>query len=61
MVTQWRNLKMLRRAGRGHADGGVAGTKPGECAVRCPACPQPNVNLPIGWNDLPDNKRYARV
>lgn len=41
MIRQWRNLKMVKRAGRGHCSEGVAGTKEGECAVLCPACPQP--------------------
>ncbi|KAJ7834672.1 hypothetical protein B0H13DRAFT_1532296, partial [Mycena leptocephala] len=38
---QWRHLQMLKCTGRGHAADGIAGTKPGECALLCPACPQP--------------------
>ncbi|KAF5313625.1 hypothetical protein D9611_010064 [Ephemerocybe angulata] len=49
MVSQWRHLKMLKRAGRGHDTGGVAGTALGSCALRCPSCPQPGINLPNGW------------
>ncbi|KAG6835952.1 hypothetical protein H0H93_012949 [Arthromyces matolae] len=46
MVRQYRHLKMLKRSGRGHDPAGILNTKPGECAVRCPACPQPGLNLP---------------
>lgn len=51
MVREWRNLKMLKRAGRGHDPGGAAGTKEGECAIICPACPQPGINLPADWRE----------
>jgi hypothetical protein len=57
MVREWRHLKMLKRAGRGHAASGVDGTAPGECAVLCPACPQPGKNLPPDWKDAPKEKR----
>src|ERR1700722_9668240 len=58
MVRQWRHLKMLKRAGRGHDHTGVNGTSEGECAVICPACPQPGKNLPEGWKDAPDHQRW---
>jgi hypothetical protein len=56
MVREWRHLKMLKRAGRGHDLEGVYATKEGECAVLCPACPQPSKNLPPGWKDVPKDK-----
>ena len=31
--------------------------QPGELAVRCPACPQPGVNLPENWEDAPPSTR----
>ncbi|KAK7455778.1 hypothetical protein VKT23_010810 [Stygiomarasmius scandens] len=49
---------MLKRHGRGHNPVGYAGTRPGECALPCPACPIPNVNLPEGWNDTSPRKRW---
>jgi hypothetical protein len=49
MIREWRYLKMLKRAGRGHDPAGVQATKAGELAVLCPACPQPGINLPEGW------------
>jgi hypothetical protein len=58
MVWQWRFLKALKRAGRGHDNRGIQGTHPGELAVICPACPQPGVNLPEGWEDVPKEKQY---
>ncbi|KIK34020.1 hypothetical protein CY34DRAFT_26941 [Suillus luteus UH-Slu-Lm8-n1] len=46
MVHEWRHLKMLKHFGHGHNPVGVSGTQEGECAVLCPACPQPGKNLP---------------
>ncbi|KAG1877639.1 hypothetical protein DFJ58DRAFT_712348 [Suillus subalutaceus] len=45
----FRHILSLKRAGRGHYPGGVLGTMEGELAVLCPACPQPDKNLPLGW------------
>jgi hypothetical protein len=53
MVRQWRHLKMLKRAGRGHDPGGAMATRGGELALLCPACPQPGKNLPADWKDVP--------
>jgi hypothetical protein len=58
MVREWRHLKSLKRAGRGHDFTGVNATSAGECAVLCPACPQPGKNLPEQWKDAPDNQRW---
>lgn len=49
MVREWRHLKMLKRFGRGHEEGGVNGTSQGESVIICPACPQPGKNLHEGW------------
>jgi hypothetical protein len=53
MMREWRHLKMLKRAGRGHDDGRVSATKRGELAVLCPTCPQPRMNLPANWMSNP--------
>ncbi|KAI0245298.1 hypothetical protein BJV78DRAFT_1277455 [Lactifluus subvellereus] len=45
----WRNLLMLKRAGRGQDPAGAGATAQGELAVECPACPHPDWNLPEGW------------
>ncbi|KAM6497206.1 hypothetical protein JOM56_007679 [Amanita muscaria] len=45
----WRNLLMLKRAGRGQDPAGAKATARGELAVECPACPHPGRNLPEGW------------
>ncbi|KAH9899376.1 hypothetical protein C8Q73DRAFT_638342, partial [Cubamyces lactineus] len=58
IVSQWRFLKRLKRAGRGHCPGGVKATTAGELAVVCPACPRPGVNLPTGWDRAPEDRRY---
>lgn len=61
MVREWRHVKLLKRAGRGHDPTGVKGTTEGECAVTCPACPQPGINLPQDWKDAPDNRRCVTL
>ncbi|KAJ6613766.1 hypothetical protein B0H10DRAFT_2165228 [Mycena sp. CBHHK59/15] len=58
MGREWRHLKMLKRSGRGHDPSGVKGTKSGECALLCPACPQPGKNLPENWKDVPNDRRF---
>ncbi|KAF7797729.1 hypothetical protein EIP86_008929, partial [Pleurotus ostreatoroseus] len=49
MVREWRNVKMLKRFGRGHDSAGVGGTQSGQLVVSCRACPHPDKNLPEGW------------
>ncbi|KAF7322694.1 hypothetical protein HMN09_00048200 [Mycena chlorophos] len=51
MLREYRHLVLLKRRGRGHDPGGVMGTRSGELAIRCPACPRPGVNLPPNWAD----------
>ncbi|KAG6849505.1 hypothetical protein H0H93_007961 [Arthromyces matolae] len=58
MVREWRHIKLLKRGGRGHDTSGVAGTKAGECAVLCPACPLPGINLPENWRSSPPEKEW---
>lgn len=55
----WRHLKMLKRAGRGQDPSGAEGTQEGELAIECPACPHPGRNLPDGWENAPQEIRYA--
>lgn len=56
MSRQWRHLLQLKRSARGHQPDGAEGTKAGELAVLCPACPQPGMNLPAEIEE----QRYAR-
>jgi hypothetical protein len=56
-IREWHHLKMLKRAGRGHDPLGVDYTEQGQCAVLCPACPQPGKNLPDGWENEPPARR----
>ncbi|KAJ3727940.1 hypothetical protein C8R42DRAFT_572663, partial [Lentinula raphanica] len=59
MMKEWRHLKMAKRSGRGNdAERSLAETKSGEMGIRCPACPQPDVNLPANWREAPPKKRY---
>ncbi|KAF8128075.1 hypothetical protein K438DRAFT_1789652 [Mycena galopus ATCC 62051] len=52
VVRQWREVKRMKRFKRGHDEGGVRGTKQGELALMCRACPQPGWNLPEGWEKI---------
>ncbi|KAG1728754.1 uncharacterized protein EDB91DRAFT_1060402, partial [Suillus paluster] len=58
MVREFRHVKMLKRAGRGHDPSGIIATQQGECAVLCPVCPQPGRNLPHAWQLAPKGKRW---
>ncbi|KAG2006690.1 hypothetical protein CC2G_014446 [Coprinopsis cinerea AmutBmut pab1-1] len=58
MVHVFRHVRLLKRTGRGHDPGGSWGTAPGECAVLCPACPYPGINLPEGWEKTSKEERY---
>ncbi|KAF8055893.1 hypothetical protein FPV67DRAFT_1679300 [Lyophyllum atratum] len=58
MVREWRHLKLLKRSGRGNDPQGVKATREGECAVLCPACPQPGINLPPGWEGAPAHQSW---
>lgn len=53
IVRQWRHIRAMKRFGRGHDPSGVGGTREGECAVLCPACPHPGKNLPTNYSSLP--------
>jgi hypothetical protein len=50
----WRHLKQLRRAGKIYDPQGVENIEPGELNVKCPACPDPDRNLPEDWEEAPE-------
>ncbi|KAH7924727.1 hypothetical protein BV22DRAFT_1129623 [Leucogyrophana mollusca] len=54
----WRHLKIIKQGGRGHDPAGIDATLPGQCAVECPACPQPGRNLPHDWESAPPSKKW---
>ncbi|KIJ31208.1 hypothetical protein M422DRAFT_186299 [Sphaerobolus stellatus SS14] len=56
---EWTHLKMLKRAGCGHAQGSTRETQAGELALLCPACPQPDWNLPSDWKEKPKQWLYT--
>ncbi|PBK61727.1 hypothetical protein ARMSODRAFT_990587 [Armillaria solidipes] len=58
MVRQYRDIKMLKRAGRGHVEDGIATMPLGGLALLCPACPRSGVNLPDGWQDAPASEAF---
>jgi hypothetical protein len=44
---QWRDLLTRKRFGFGHDTDRIPAA--GDLALFCPACPQPGINLPDGW------------
>ncbi|KAF8907161.1 hypothetical protein CPB85DRAFT_1223639 [Mucidula mucida] len=60
-IRQWRHLKLLKRAGRGHTSSGVSGTALGELVVACPACPHPSRNLPPDWESISAEKKFIYI
>ncbi|KAJ7078749.1 hypothetical protein B0H15DRAFT_954431 [Mycena belliarum] len=60
MCREWAHLHLLMRGGRAiaYSASGAEGTKQGELAVECPACPRPGVNLPEGWEKAPAELRF---
>jgi hypothetical protein len=55
----WRWLKKLKWAGFAHRTDDTTEAAPGELAIFCLACPQPDVNLPDTWDTDPN--RYVRA
>jgi hypothetical protein len=60
-VRVWRDLKQLKRSGRIHDPAGVAAMRPGELADKCPACPDPDLNLEKGWENTPEEDLYVTL
>ncbi|KAG6809406.1 hypothetical protein H0H92_000378 [Tricholoma furcatifolium] len=58
VIRQWQNLKMLKRSGCGVNLGGITAMSKGSCAVLCPACPHPGINLPPDWKLAPEDKKW---
>ncbi|KAL1740941.1 hypothetical protein HDZ31DRAFT_67421 [Schizophyllum fasciatum] len=58
IIRQFRHIQLLKRGGRGHVEDGVATTRDGQLALRCPACPLPGRNLPSDWQSAPVSDRF---
>ncbi|KIM91411.1 hypothetical protein PILCRDRAFT_607 [Piloderma croceum F 1598] len=58
IIWEWRHIKLLKRSGSGFDPGGVNTTTPGSLAIPCHACPIPNVNLPMGWENVPPERAW---
>lgn len=56
IAREWTHLKMLKRGGYG-GETDLSTIGDGDLALLCPACPQPNWNLPENWNILPTAKQ----
>ena len=51
VLREWRNLMSLKRMGYGHSPVSAMSPPEGGLALFCPACPQPDINLPRSWID----------
>ena len=58
IIHEWRVLRMLKRFARGYDPNGIEETEEGACAIDCPACPHPGINMPK-WENIPKAKRYV--
>lgn len=58
MSRLWRWMKKLKWAGYAGSTTSVAEVRPGELSIYCPACPQPNINIPDDWKI--DPARYVK-
>ncbi|KAG1846964.1 hypothetical protein C8R48DRAFT_750553 [Suillus tomentosus] len=58
MIREYRHMSLLKRSGRGHVEHGISNLQPGELALHCPACPQPGVNLPRGWETVDPSMKF---
>ncbi|KAJ7027247.1 hypothetical protein C8F04DRAFT_965417, partial [Mycena alexandri] len=60
MCREYAYLLLLIQGGRlvAYDPTGAVGTKPGECAVECPACPRPGVNIPEEVLDAPADEQH---
>ncbi|KAI0347143.1 hypothetical protein BDW22DRAFT_1322010, partial [Trametopsis cervina] len=56
VIRQWRHLKTRRQSGVSHE--GYRSDVKGQMALFCPACPQPNINLPPDWQSDADRWKY---
>ncbi|KAJ7027028.1 hypothetical protein C8F04DRAFT_965726 [Mycena alexandri] len=61
MMKQWRVIQMLKRAACGHDPLGLSNVREGQCALLCPACPQPGKNMSVGWQDAPPDKQFLHA
>ncbi|KAJ7352562.1 hypothetical protein DFH08DRAFT_693775, partial [Mycena albidolilacea] len=56
MTREWCHIRMLKRAG--HDPEGITNTKPRECALLCPACPQPRKNIRPNWENVHRDQQF---
>ncbi|KAL0566047.1 hypothetical protein V5O48_015965 [Marasmius crinis-equi] len=55
----WRYLRVLKRGGIGCTlEPELDKIPAGALAVKCPACPRPNINLPENWKELTGESRF---
>ncbi|KAF8520555.1 hypothetical protein JB92DRAFT_2786172 [Gautieria morchelliformis] len=59
VVRMWHHLVALKHSGQVHGiDSVLSHRTPGTLAVRCPACPEDNFNMPDSWRNTHASRRY---
>ncbi|KAF6743804.1 hypothetical protein DFP72DRAFT_993649 [Ephemerocybe angulata] len=58
MLRVWRHTRLMKRFARGYDPAGWRATASGACAVICPACPHPNINLPANWMEMRQKEAF---
>lgn len=61
LVTRvWVYITSFKRSGQAHGiDIHFPYRPPGNLSVYCPTCPEPDVNMELGWDDAPHWLRYS--
>ncbi|KAL0958884.1 hypothetical protein HGRIS_014200 [Hohenbuehelia grisea] len=57
MVNEFQHIRLMKHAGRGNLSNGVETTGPGDLALRCAACPDPEENLPEDWQNADEETK----
>ena len=52
-------MKLTKRGGGAHNPTGLDSIPDGAFGLDCPACPHPGRNLPVDWEQAPDNTKSA--
>ncbi|KAE9391203.1 hypothetical protein BT96DRAFT_832389, partial [Gymnopus androsaceus JB14] len=56
-TSQWQTVCLYKLHGRGQYPNGCDSVQMGDLAVICPACPYPNINLPLDYELAHPSKR----
>ncbi|TFK53211.1 hypothetical protein OE88DRAFT_1643867 [Heliocybe sulcata] len=61
MIREYQHIQAMKRGGRGHDESGISGMEEGELALMCRTCPQPGINLLMGWEKARPDKAWNHL